>query len=144
MPLASSPLSLASGVGGALLSLSHPDSDNSSLSLSSDDASGGSGSASSVGGAASVALSPSLDDLGSSDVECFLYDNTSGELLVSSSEDGASSSISHEGLNLFVDSSSGEALGPLSVVLSVDGACGAGLGSELSDDTGSKWLADLS
>lgn len=84
-----SPHSVASSESSASLSLSHPDSDSSSLRRVSffGKASGKGSSTSSVGSAGFVLDSPSSQDLGASHVESSLGD-TSCELSVSSSVSG--------------------------------------------------------
>jgi len=144
-PLALSPHSLASSEGSTSLSLSHPDSDSSSLGgrSSSGDTSGEGSSSSSVLGADSVLDSPSSQDTGSSEVESSFGD-TSGEGTSSSSVSSARSVSSGPSFENSHASASGSTSSPSRSASSVGGTGGSRLVLESPDDLLSSWGTDLS
>lgn len=144
LPCALGPDSLTSSEGLASLTLSHPDSGNSTLLDSSSEASGESSTASSVSSTSSVSSSPSSQESSTSHV-VLSSEGTSSECSSSSSEDTASSSVSSsESLNKSGTSTCGEASGHLTVALLVDSAHLASLVLVLLDNRSSEWGADLS
>lgn len=144
LELAFSPLSHSSDVGGASLSLSHPDLDDSTLGSCSGNASSESSSSVSVLGASPVALVPSLENLGSLHVESSSDDTSSESSLSLSVGSAVSSSLVFESSNNSSSSSSSDASSPGSVSLLGNSAVHTSLVLVLSDDLLASDGTDLS
>ena len=140
------PLSSSSLLEGASLALSHPGSDDftvsSSAPLSSHGASGPLAVSSLPGGAGSSSSVPLLDNSGTSEVPG--SSGASGPGSASSLVDGAESVVSLESLDDLSGRSLTGASGPLSVTFLGGGAVHGSSVLESSDDTSSHVSADLS
>jgi len=144
-PLASSPLSQSSGEGGASLSLSHPDSDNSAGDFGSfDNASGEALVSFSVCGAGSVASLPSGNNLSSFKVISHLSSASSESFFAMLVNDTCRSILLGVSFNDFWLGTSAEASDPLLATLSVDSAGSTSLVFETSHDNLAHRTADLS
>jgi hypothetical protein len=142
-PVACGPLSKTALVLSALLTLSHPDSDDSSLIFLLGNASGELVSILAVLGADVGSLLPPLEDFGSLDGDLGLLDAAS-ELGVSSLEQSAFLAISGKSLQWLILGAYGDASGPLVVALFENSAALAGSVLEFFDDGLSNRLAHFS